>query len=120
MSDRRRTQRYVLGTPLTGDIMPMHDVVIEKLDGERVTVLSPSAHDDSEDLMIHVSTSSGLRESPHTSHLEHAHLERWRAAVPHRIAHPRRRTRRGGRVVTPLSSRVTRPKTGCFSDAQRR
>ena len=60
MSDRRRTQRYVLGTPLTGDIMPMHDVVIEKLDGERVTVLSPSAHDDSEDLMIHVSTSSGL------------------------------------------------------------
>jgi hypothetical protein len=60
MSDRRRTQRYVLGTPLTGDVMPMHDVVIEKLDGERVTVLSPSAHDDSEDLMIHVSTSSGL------------------------------------------------------------
>jgi hypothetical protein len=60
MSDRRRTQRYVLGTRLTGDIMPMHDVVIEKLEGERVTVLSPSAHDVSEDLMIHVSTSSGL------------------------------------------------------------
>jgi hypothetical protein len=60
MSDRRRTQRYVLGTPLTGDIMPMHDVVIEKLEGEHVTVLSPSAHDESEDLMIHVATPNGL------------------------------------------------------------
>ena len=60
MSDRRRAQRYVLGTPLTGDIMPMHDVVIERLDGSRVTVLSPSAHVVNQDLMIHVSTSSGL------------------------------------------------------------
>jgi len=60
MSDRRRAQRYVLGTPLTGDIMPMYDVVIERLDDSRVTVLSPSAHAISEDLMIHVSTTSGL------------------------------------------------------------
>jgi hypothetical protein len=60
MSDRRRAQRYVLGTPLTGDIMPMHDVIIERLDGPRVTVLSPSAHSVDEDLMIHVSTTSGL------------------------------------------------------------
>jgi hypothetical protein len=60
MSDRRRMQRYVLGTPLTGAIMPMHDVVIEKLEGERITVLSPTAHDDNEDLMIHVATASGL------------------------------------------------------------
>ncbi|HET9467840.1 MAG TPA: hypothetical protein VFO48_05490 [Vicinamibacterales bacterium] len=60
MSDRRRTQRYVLGTPLTGDIMPMQDVVIERLEGTRVTVLSPSAHTADEDVMIHVSTSHGL------------------------------------------------------------
>jgi hypothetical protein len=60
MSDRRRTQRYVLGTPLSGDIMPMHDVVIERFDGDRVTVLSPSPHSVDEELMIHVATSSGL------------------------------------------------------------
>lgn len=60
MSDRRRTQRYVLGTPLTGDIMPMQDVVIERLDGDRVTVLAPTAHTADEVLMIHVSTSNGL------------------------------------------------------------
>lgn len=60
MSDRRRAQRYVLGTPLSGDIMPMHDVVIEKLEAQRLTVLSPSAHTVGEELMIHVSTSSGL------------------------------------------------------------
>jgi hypothetical protein len=60
MSDRRRAQRYVLGTPLTGDIMPMHDVVIARVDGPRLTVLSPSAHTANEDLMIHVSTTTGL------------------------------------------------------------
>ena len=60
MSDRRRTQRYVLGTPLTGDMMPMHDIVIERLEGTRVTVLSPSAHTTDEDVMIHVSTINGL------------------------------------------------------------
>ena len=60
MSDRRRAQRYVLGTPLSGDIMPMHDVVIERFEGPRVTVLSSSAHEVDEDLMIHVSTTSGL------------------------------------------------------------
>lgn len=60
MSDRRRTQRYVLGTPLTGDIMPMQDVVIERLDGARVTVLAPSPHASNEAVMIHVSTSNGL------------------------------------------------------------
>lgn len=60
MSDRRRTQRYVLGTPLTGDMMPMQDVVIERLEGTRVTVLAPSAHSVDEDLMLHVATSSGL------------------------------------------------------------
>lgn len=60
MSDRRRAQRFVLGTPLSGDIMPMHDVVIEKLDEQRLTVLSPSAHNVGKELMIHVSTATGL------------------------------------------------------------
>ena len=60
MSDRRRSQRYVLGTPLTGDIMPMHDVVIERFAGTRAIVLSPSPHSVDERLMIHVSTTSGL------------------------------------------------------------
>jgi hypothetical protein len=40
--------------------MPMHDAVIEKLDEQRITVLSPSAHIVGEELMIHVSTSTGL------------------------------------------------------------
>ena len=60
MSDRRRTQRYVLGTPLTGDIMPMQDVVIERLEGARAFVLAPSPHTSDEDVMIHVATSHGL------------------------------------------------------------
>lgn len=60
MSDRRRTQRYILGTHLTGDIMPMQDVVIERSAGTRLTVLSPSPYEVDNDLMIHVSTSSGL------------------------------------------------------------
>lgn len=40
--------------------MPMHDAVIERLEGARVTVLSPTAHDIEQKLMIHVSTSAGL------------------------------------------------------------
>jgi hypothetical protein len=50
----------MLGTPLIADMMPMHDVVIERLDGARVTVLSPSSHDIDRELTIHVSTSAGL------------------------------------------------------------
>lgn len=60
MSDRRRTQRYVLGTHLTADIMPMQDVVIERFAGARLTVLSPSAYDVGNHLMIHVATAGGL------------------------------------------------------------
>lgn len=60
MSDRRRSQRYILGTPLTGDVMPMHDVVIERFAGNHAIVISSSTHAVDEYLMIHVSTGSGL------------------------------------------------------------
>ena len=43
MSDRRRTPRYVLGNPLVGDAMPMQDVIVESLSGDRLVVISQSA-----------------------------------------------------------------------------
>lgn len=64
MPDRRRAQRYVLGMPLSGVIMPMHDVVIERFAGTHAVVISPTAHAVDERLTIHMSTISGL-ESHH-------------------------------------------------------
>ena len=64
MRDRRRTTRYVLGEPLRGDAMPMEDVTVEKIAGERVVVISPSAHALDEQLMIHMTTADGLQSLP--------------------------------------------------------
>lgn len=61
MTDRRRTPRYVLGAPLPGNAMPMLDVTVEQISGDRVVVVSPSAHRADEELMIHMRTADGLR-----------------------------------------------------------
>jgi len=60
MSDRRRTPRYVLGTPLAGDALPMQDVMVESLVGTRLVVIASSAPTAEEDLMIHLAMSDGL------------------------------------------------------------
>ena len=60
MSDRRRTPRYVLGTPLAGDALPMQDVMVESLVGTRLVVIAPSAPTAEEELMIHLAMSDGL------------------------------------------------------------
>lgn len=60
MSDRRRTPRYVLGTPLAGDALPMQDVVVESFSGTRLVVIAQSARAAHEELMIHLSMSDGL------------------------------------------------------------
>jgi hypothetical protein len=60
MADRRRTPRYVLDTPLRADAMPMEDVTIEEFSGDQLVVISPSAHESQEDVMIHMTTGQGL------------------------------------------------------------
>lgn len=59
--DRRRTPRYVLETPLRGNAMPMEDVTVEQCSDARVVVISPSAHQPEEELMIHMATPAGLQ-----------------------------------------------------------
>lgn len=63
MTDRRRTPRYVLGTPLSGDALPMEDVTIEDYSPGRMVVICASPHLADEELMIHVTTSNGLHSS---------------------------------------------------------
>jgi hypothetical protein len=65
MTDRRRTSRYVLGSPLPGNAMPMEDVTVERCSDARVVVISPSAHRIDEPLVIHMRTADGLQ-SHHT------------------------------------------------------
>jgi hypothetical protein len=59
MTDRRRTPRYVLGTPLSADVMPMHDVTVELFSATRVIVVSSAAHGIGEELTIHVAGMDG-------------------------------------------------------------
>ena len=61
MKDRRRTSRYVLATPLSGDAMPMEDVTVEEYTRGHVVVITPSVHPVNEELIMHVSTSDGLQ-----------------------------------------------------------
>src|SRR5687768_9524996 len=61
MRDRRRTPRYILGTPLSGDALPMEDVTVERYSKRRIVVFSQTAHDQDEQLMIHVSTTGGVQ-----------------------------------------------------------
>ena len=60
MPDRRRTQRFVLGPPLPADAMSMQDVVVERIVGDRVTIVSLTAHEPGVETMIQVSTSAGM------------------------------------------------------------
>ncbi|HEV8316836.1 MAG TPA: hypothetical protein VGQ10_05480 [Vicinamibacterales bacterium] len=60
MSDRRRTPRYVLGSPLAGEVLPMQDVMVESLIGTRLVVIASSAPAVEEELMIHLAMSDGL------------------------------------------------------------
>jgi hypothetical protein len=60
MTDRRRTPRYVLGPPLRGEAMPMEDVTIESYALDRMVVVSPSLHRVEDELMVHVTTATGL------------------------------------------------------------
>lgn len=60
MSDRRRTPRYVLSTPLAGDALPMQDVMVESLSGTRLVVIAPSAPTVEEEVMVHLTLSDGV------------------------------------------------------------
>jgi len=60
MSDRRRTQRFMLGPPLPADTTSMQDVVVERIVGDRVTIVSLTAHEPGEERAIQVSTSAGM------------------------------------------------------------
>jgi hypothetical protein len=66
MTDRRRTPRYVLATPLPGDVIPMRDVTVEQFSEGRAVVISPSAHQPDERLVIHMTTREGPRSHPAT------------------------------------------------------
>ena len=66
MTDRRRTPRYLLTTPLPGDAAPMHDVTVEHFAKGRAVVIAPSAHHADDELVMHVTTRTGLRSHPAT------------------------------------------------------
>jgi hypothetical protein len=61
MTDRRRAQRFVLGPPLEADALCMQDVVIERIDDDRITILSLTAHEPGERAVINFSTPAGLQ-----------------------------------------------------------
>jgi hypothetical protein len=56
----------VLATPLPGDAMPMRDVTVEQFSSGRAVVISPSAHQPDERLVIHMTTREGPRSHPAT------------------------------------------------------
>lgn len=60
MSDRRRTPRYELGTPLAAAVMPMQDVMVESFSGNRLVVISISTHAVDEELMVYLAMPHGL------------------------------------------------------------
>jgi hypothetical protein len=60
MSDRRRTPRYVLEQPLSGDAMPMQDVIVEEFSGDRLVVVSLEKHVVDEDMLVYLSMPHGL------------------------------------------------------------
>ena len=66
MTDRRRTPRYVLSTPLPADAAPMHDVTVEQFAKGRAVVIAPLAHQRGDALVMHVTTRVGLRSHPAT------------------------------------------------------
>jgi hypothetical protein len=57
MSDRRRTQRFVLGSPLAAEVMSMQDVVVERLSGDLITIVSLTPHEPGQQMIIHLHTS---------------------------------------------------------------
>lgn len=60
MTDRRRTPRYELGTPLAAELMPMHDVVVESSSENGLVVLSLATHHIDEELMVYLATPHGV------------------------------------------------------------
>ena len=60
MTDRRRSPRYELGTPLVADLMPMHDVVVESSSENCLVVLSLATHHIDEELMFYLAMPHGV------------------------------------------------------------
>jgi hypothetical protein len=94
MTDRRRTLRYVLATPLPGDAMPMQDVTVEELSDGRAVVIAPSARQPDERLVIHMTTGEGPRSHPATvvssSPVSHGGVLRFRLELRVGSSLPRR------------------------------
>jgi hypothetical protein len=61
MTDRRRTQRFVLGPPLAADAMCMQDVVLERMDDTRITLISLTPHEPGARTVVNVSTPAGMQ-----------------------------------------------------------
>jgi hypothetical protein len=64
MVDRRRTRRYVIETPLAGDVMPMDDVIVERFSGKRLVAISLTSHAADEAVLVHMRTPAGLTTQP--------------------------------------------------------
>jgi hypothetical protein len=61
MSDRRRTQRFVLGSPIPAEAISMQDVVVERIAGDLVTIVSLTPHEPGHETLIHVPAPGGPR-----------------------------------------------------------
>ena len=59
MSDRRRTQRFVLGPPLPAEVTSMQDVVVERMDAHTVTIVSLTPQEPSQPVLIHLTMADG-------------------------------------------------------------
>src|SRR5437016_5281316 len=60
MVDRRRAPRYVLESPLAGDVLPMQDVVVKTFSGSKLVVISSFAYASDEELTVHIPMPDGL------------------------------------------------------------
>ena len=60
MTDRRRTPRYTLEQPLTGDAMPMQDVMVEEFSDDRLVVVSFDTHAVDEEMLVYLTMPHGV------------------------------------------------------------
>jgi len=59
LTDRRRSPRYQLISPLRSDALPLQDVMVQQLSGDQLTVISRSAHCVDDTLVVHMETPLG-------------------------------------------------------------
>jgi hypothetical protein len=65
MPDRRRAPRYLLCAPIEGRAVPILEVLVERVDGDDLTVISAQAAAPGDSLVIHFRGADGASTARH-------------------------------------------------------